>query len=47
MPIKVSTSQISIVLIVLSKGEELLKEGRTLTSKSQGFRFLSIKTSKP
>jgi len=34
-------------LTILSKGEELLSEGNTLTSRSHGFKFSSIKTSKP
>jgi hypothetical protein len=36
-----------VVLIVLSKGLELLKDGHTLTSKSQGFNFSSINMSNP
>jgi hypothetical protein len=33
--------------MVLSKGEELLSEGKTLTSSNHGFSFLSINISNP
>jgi hypothetical protein len=47
MPTMVRESQISFVLRVLSKGEELEKDGLMLTSRIQGFRLESIITSKP
>ena len=46
-PTKLSVSQMSIVLIFLSKGELLDKEGEILTSRSHGFSLLSSNISKP
>jgi len=37
----------SVCLILLSIGEDELKEGQTLTYINQGFKFASIKISKP
>jgi hypothetical protein len=47
IPISVNASHISNVLTVLSNGDELLRDGNTLTSNIHGFNFLSIITSKP
>ena len=46
-PTSVSVSQMSIVLTRLSNGDELLSDGRTLTSRTQGLRVESTRTSKP
>lgn len=46
-PIKCRTSEINEVLIFLSKGDEEFSDGETFTSNTQGFKFSSIKTSKP
>lgn len=47
MPTSVSASQTSIVLILLSKGDELLKLGSTFTSSTQGLYPSSMITSNP
>lgn len=47
IPIIWSTSLKSIVLICLSRGDELLNEGHTFTSRSHGFNFSSRIISKP
>lgn len=47
MPTSVSESHTTIVLILLSKTDELDKLGYTFTSSTQGFRFESIMTSNP
>ena len=46
-PIKCIMSEISIVFILLSKGELLDNDGEVFTYKSQGFRLLSRRTSNP
>ena len=47
IPIIWRTSLKSIVFICLSRGDELLKEGHTFTSRSHGFSFSSRIMSKP
>ena len=47
IPTNVKASQTNIVLILLSKTDELERLGYTLTSKTHGFRFQSIITSNP
>jgi hypothetical protein len=47
MPTRVSASQINIVLILLSNGDELESDGITFTSKTQGLRFASMMISNP
>lgn len=42
-----SVSVRSVCLILLSMGDDELREGHTLTSISQGFNLLSIRMSKP
>ena len=47
IPTRVRASHINMVLILLSNIDELDRLGRTLTSKTHGFRFSSIMTSNP
>lgn len=47
IPIMLNTSETRDVFIILSKGEELLRDGLVFTSKSQGFKVSSIIMSNP